>query len=44
MLATATDGGSAENTGAFFGLRSGVASHFGRSKQAPLRLDLLFDS
>ena len=44
MLSTVMDGGSAENTGAFFGLRLRVTSHFGRSKHAPLRLDFLFDS
>ncbi len=37
MLATAMDGGSAENAGAVFGLRSWSVAMFGRSKHAPLR-------
>ena len=36
MLATATDGGSAENAGAVFGLRPGVVEALARSEHAPL--------
>jgi len=35
MLATAMDGGSAENAGAFFGLRPRFVEVSGRSKQRP---------
>ncbi len=37
MLATAKDGGSAENAGAAFGLRPWSVAIFRRSKHVPLR-------